>query len=106
MSFTMTDLLSIIRNIADICLVWLIIYFILNNLKNNVKLTLLFKGVFFIRHTTHCFFCDNRFDYDVVCQHYAYTSSILLIASLSITSLRALSISYTFSVLTCAVFTP
>lgn len=48
MSFTMTDLLSIIRNIADICLVWLIIYFILNNLKNNVKLTLLFKGVFFI----------------------------------------------------------
>ena len=48
MSFTMTDVLSIIRNIADICLVWLIIYFILNNLKNNVKLTLLFKGVFFI----------------------------------------------------------
>ena len=48
MSFTMTDVLSIIRNIADICLVWLIIYFILNNLKNNVKLNLLFKGVFFI----------------------------------------------------------
>ena len=48
MSITMTDIISIIRNIADICLVWLIIYFILNNLKNNVKLTLLFKGVFFI----------------------------------------------------------
>ena len=48
MSFTMTDVLSIIRNIADICLVWLIIYFILNNLKNNVKLTLLFKGVLLI----------------------------------------------------------
>jgi diadenylate cyclase len=48
MSITMTDIISIIRNIVDICLVWLIIYFILNNLKNNVKLTLLFKGVFFI----------------------------------------------------------
>ena len=48
MSITVTDIISIIRNIADICLVWLIIYFILNNLKNNVKLTLLFKGVFFI----------------------------------------------------------
>ena len=48
MSITMTDIISIIRNLVDICLVWLIIYFILNNLKNNVKLTLLFKGVFFI----------------------------------------------------------
>ena len=48
MSITMTDIISIIRNIVDICLVWLIIYFILNNLKNNVKLSLLFKGVFFI----------------------------------------------------------
>ena len=48
MSITMTDIISIVRNIIDICLVWLIIYFILNNLKNNVKLTLLFKGVFFI----------------------------------------------------------
>ena len=48
MSITMTDIISIIRNIIDICLVWLIIYFILNNLKNNVILTLLFKGVFFI----------------------------------------------------------
>ena len=48
MSITMTDIISIVRNIVDICLVWLIIYFILNNLKNNVKLTLLFKGVFFI----------------------------------------------------------
>ena len=48
MSITISDILSIIRNIADICLVWFIIYFILNNLKNNVKLTLLFKGVIFI----------------------------------------------------------
>lgn len=48
MSITMSDILSIIRNLADICLVWFIVYFILNNIKNNVKLTLLFKGVFFI----------------------------------------------------------
>ena len=41
-----TDLIwTIIRNVIDICLVWLIIYYILKNIKNNVKMTLLFKGV-------------------------------------------------------------
>lgn len=36
---------SILRNVADISLVWLVFYFILKNIKNNVKLSLLFKGV-------------------------------------------------------------
>ena len=45
MSITITDVLSIIRKIADISLVWLIFYFILKNIKNNVKLSLIFKGV-------------------------------------------------------------
>ena len=45
MSVTITDILSIIRKIADISLVWLIFYFILKNIKNNVKLSLIFKGV-------------------------------------------------------------
>ena len=35
----------ILRNVADISLVWLVFYFILKNIKNNVKLSLLFKGV-------------------------------------------------------------
>ncbi len=48
MSITLTDLLSLVRNIADISLVWLIFYFILKNIKNNVKLSLIFKGVAFI----------------------------------------------------------
>ena len=48
MSITLTDVLSLVRNIVDISLVWLIFYFILKNIKNNVKLSLIFKGVAFI----------------------------------------------------------
>ncbi len=42
---TLDDILVIVRKIVDISLVWLIIYYILKNIRNNVKLTLLFKGV-------------------------------------------------------------
>ena len=38
-------LFTIIRNVIDICLVWFGIYYILKNIRNNVKMTLLFKGV-------------------------------------------------------------
>ena len=43
-----TNVLSILRKLADIGLVWLIIYYILKNIRNNVKLSLIFKGVAFI----------------------------------------------------------
>lgn len=36
---------TIIKNIIDICLVWFGLYYILKNLRNNVKMTMLFKGV-------------------------------------------------------------
>jgi len=42
---TLDNILVIIRKIVDISLVWLIIYYVLKNIRNNVKLTLLFKGV-------------------------------------------------------------
>ena len=45
MSITFTDIISIIKKIIDISLVWLVIYYILKNIRNNVKLSLLFKGV-------------------------------------------------------------
>ncbi|MBR2246782.1 MAG: diadenylate cyclase CdaA [Bacilli bacterium] len=48
MIFNMTNILSILRKIADIGIVWLIIYYILKNIRNNVKLSLIFKGVAFI----------------------------------------------------------
>ncbi len=48
MSITITDIISIIRKIIDVSLVWLVFYFILKNIKNNVKLSLIFKGVAFI----------------------------------------------------------
>ena len=42
------NVLDILRNILDILLVWLLFYYILKNIKNNVKMTLLFKGVLVI----------------------------------------------------------
>lgn len=48
MTITMTDVLSILRKVADISLVLLVFYLILKNIRNNVKLSLLFKGVAFV----------------------------------------------------------
>lgn len=42
---TLDNILMIAKKILDISLVWLIFYYILKNIRNNVKLTLLFKGV-------------------------------------------------------------
>ena len=48
MTITVTDVISIIQKIIDVSLVWLVFYFILKNIKNNVKLSLIFKGVVMI----------------------------------------------------------
>ncbi|MBQ3297323.1 MAG: diadenylate cyclase CdaA [Bacilli bacterium] len=48
MLITMSDILTILRKIVDISLVWFIFYYILKNIKNNVKLSLIFKGVAFV----------------------------------------------------------
>lgn len=45
---TLDSILSILRALIDISLVWIIIYTILKNIKNNVKMILLFKGVLVI----------------------------------------------------------
>ncbi len=45
MTITVDSILSAMNKIVDILLVWLMFYYILKNIKNNVKLTLLFKGV-------------------------------------------------------------
>jgi diadenylate cyclase len=45
MTITVDSILSAMNKIVDILLVWLVFYYILKNIKNNVKLTLLFKGV-------------------------------------------------------------
>lgn len=42
---TLDSVVLIIKKIIDISLIWFIFYFILKNIRNNVKLTLLFKGV-------------------------------------------------------------
>jgi diadenylate cyclase len=39
------NILDILKDILDVLLVWLMFYYILRNIKNNVKMSLLFKGV-------------------------------------------------------------
>lgn len=41
---TFTSIWSIITKIIDISLVWFMFYYLLKNLKNNIKLVLIFKG--------------------------------------------------------------
>ncbi len=45
---TLNSILVILQKIVDISLVWLVFYFILKNIRNNVKMTLLFKGILFV----------------------------------------------------------
>lgn len=48
MSITVDTILLILNKTIDILLVWLMFYYILKNMKNNVKLTLIFKGVLIV----------------------------------------------------------
>lgn len=45
---TLSTVWGIISNILDICILWYMVYFLLKNLKNNIKMVLIFKGVAFI----------------------------------------------------------
>lgn len=45
MTISLDSIISALNKIVDILLVWLMFYYILKNIKNNVKLTLIFKGV-------------------------------------------------------------
>ena len=42
------NVLDILKNILDVLLVWFMFYYILKNIKNNVKMSLLFKGALII----------------------------------------------------------
>lgn len=45
---TLSTIWNIITKIIDICIVWYMIYFLLNNLKKNIKMVLIFKGIIII----------------------------------------------------------
>ena len=45
---TSMSIWNIITKILDISIVWFMLYYLLKNLKNNVKLVLIFKGVFIV----------------------------------------------------------
>ncbi|MBQ8891850.1 MAG: diadenylate cyclase CdaA [Bacilli bacterium] len=45
---TLDSVWTILRNMLDIGILWMIVYYLLKNFKNNVKMTLLIKGVLVI----------------------------------------------------------
>ena len=40
---TLNNILNIVKKIADIMIVWVLLYYIFKNIKNNVKISLLIK---------------------------------------------------------------
>lgn len=45
---TFDNILSMVKKLMDVLLVWLALYYILKNLRKNVKMVLLFKGILII----------------------------------------------------------
>lgn len=45
---TLPSIWGIITKVIDICIVWFIFYYLLKSLRNNIKMSLLFKGVVII----------------------------------------------------------
>ena len=45
---SMQALWALTTKVLDICVVWLLFYYILKNIKNNVKMILIVKGVILI----------------------------------------------------------
>ena len=44
----LNEIWSLVTKILDICIIWAMFYFLFKNLKNNVKMILIFKGVLLI----------------------------------------------------------
>ena len=40
-----TTIMTIAKKIVDVCFVWVIIYYVLKNIRRNVKLSMLIKGI-------------------------------------------------------------
>lgn len=45
---TISTIWSIITKIIDVCVVWMLVYYILKNVKNNVKMIMIVKGIVII----------------------------------------------------------
>ena len=48
MTLTFDGIVELMKNIIDVLIVWLVLYFVLKSLSKNLKMVLLFKGIIFI----------------------------------------------------------
>ena len=45
---TVDGIIELIKKLLDVLIVWLVLYYILKNLRKNVKMVMLFKGVIIV----------------------------------------------------------
>jgi len=45
---TFEGIVTVVKHIIDVLLVWLVLYYVLKSLSKNVKMVLIFKGIIFI----------------------------------------------------------
>lgn len=45
---TFDEIITLVKKFIDVLLVWMVLYYILKNLRKNVKMIMLFKGILFI----------------------------------------------------------
>ena len=45
---TLDGIIMLLKKLLDVLLVWMVLYFILKNLRQNLKMVLLFKGILII----------------------------------------------------------
>ena len=45
---TVESIIELLRKFVDVLIVWMVLYYILKNLRKNVKMVLLFKGILII----------------------------------------------------------
>lgn len=45
---TLDNIVSLVRKLLDVLIVWMVLYYVLKNLRKNVKMILLFKGILVI----------------------------------------------------------
>ncbi len=48
MSITFDTVMKLIKSLVDMLLLWMILYYVLKSLSKNVKMAMLFKGIFFV----------------------------------------------------------
>ena len=73
---TLNMIWEVVTKIIDIGVVWLVFYFILKNIKNNIKMVLIFKGVVLVLLIKLLSDLLNLYTVGIILQYYTYSIRI------------------------------